>query len=75
MNAIDLFRAAMRAHGLNPPEIIADGRLHRFTSNGRRGDDAGWYLLHGDGIPAGCFGDWRTGFSQTWRADIGRDLT
>jgi phage/plasmid primase-like uncharacterized protein len=31
--------------------------------------------LHGDGIPAGSFGDWRTGFSQTWRADIGRTLT
>ena len=42
---------------------------------GRRSDDAGWYLLHGDGIPAGSFGDWRTGFSQTWRADIGRILT
>ena len=31
-------------------------------------------LLHGDGIPAGSFGDWRTGFTQTWRADIGRTL-
>jgi putative DNA primase/helicase len=55
--------------------IEADGKLHRFPSNGKRSDDAGWYVLHGDGIPAGHFGDWRTGVSQPWRADIGRALT
>ncbi|MCX7147537.1 MAG: AAA family ATPase [Sulfuritalea sp.] len=55
--------------------IEADGTLHRFASSGKHGDDAGWYALHDDGIPAGSFGDWRSGFSQTWRADIGRKLT
>lgn len=75
-DAIGQFRDAIRAAGLTPPdEIEVDGTLRRFASNGRKGDDAGWYLLHGDGIPAGSFGDWRTGFSQTWRADIGRNLT
>ena len=70
------FRTAIRAAGLEPPDVIeADGKLHRFSSNGKRGDDAGWYVLHGDGIPAGCFGDWRTGVSQSWRADIGRTLS
>lgn len=70
------FRDAILAAGLTPPELIeADGKLRRFASNGKRGDGAGWYLLFGDGIPAGCFGDWRTGFTQTWRADIGRTLT
>jgi hypothetical protein len=73
--AVEEFRGAIRRAGLTPPEIIADGCLHRFPSNGRPGDDAGWFVLHLDGIPAGCFGDWRTGSSQTWRADIGRDLT
>jgi putative DNA primase/helicase len=74
--AIEQFREAIRAAGLTPPdEIEADGKLRRFASNGKKGDDAGWYLLHGDGIPAGSFGDWRAGFSQTWRADIGRALT
>ncbi|MBI4291285.1 MAG: toprim domain-containing protein [Betaproteobacteria bacterium] len=73
---IEQFRDAIRSAGLEPPEVIqADGKLRRFASNGKRGDDAGWYSLHADGIPAGCFGDWRTGFSQTWRADIGRNLT
>ncbi|MGO8754892.1 MAG: DUF927 domain-containing protein [Gallionellaceae bacterium] len=75
-NPIEQFRDAMRSAGLEPPdEIIADGNLQRFSSNGKRGDDAGWYVLHDDGIAAGAFGDWRTGFSQTWRADIGRELT
>jgi phage/plasmid primase-like uncharacterized protein len=73
---IDEFRDAIRAAGLEPPDIIeADGKLHRFPSNGKRGDDAGWYVLHGDGIPAGAFGDWRTDISETWWASIGRTLT
>ncbi len=75
-DAIDQFRAAIKSAGLNPPDMIEpDGKLHRFASNGKRGDDAGWYALHGDGIPAGCFGDWRSGQSHTWRADIGRTTT
>ena len=76
INATTQFSDAIRAAGLTPPETIeADGKLRRFASNGKRGDGAGWYLLFSDGIPAGCFGDWRSGFSQTWRADIGRTLT
>ena len=75
-SATDQFRDAIRSAGLIPPDMIEpDGKLHRFASNGKNGDDAGWYALHGDGIPAGTFGDWRNGFSQTWRADIGRKLT
>ncbi|MCL6555001.1 MAG: AAA family ATPase [Burkholderiales bacterium] len=70
------FAAAMQSAGITPPgEIIPDGRLHRFSSNGERGDDAGWYVLHADGIPAGAFGDWRSGISGGWRADLGRRLT
>jgi putative DNA primase/helicase len=73
---IGQFHDAIHAAGLTPPDVIeADGKLRRFSSNGKRGDCAGWYLLFSDGVPAGCFGDWRTGFTQTWRADIGRTLT
>lgn len=75
-DAIGQFRDAIKSAGLIPPEVIEpDGKLRRFASNGKLGDDAGWYVLHDDGIPAGSFGDWRNGFSQTWRADIGRKLT
>ena len=75
MTYLEQFRDAIRAAGLEPPDTIeADGNLHRFASNGKRGDDAGWYVLRGDGISAGRFGDWRTRISQSWRADIGRAL-
>jgi putative DNA primase/helicase len=75
-NATEQFRDAIQSAGLIPPDVIEpDGKLHRFASNGKHGDDAGWYALHDDGIPAGSFGDWRNGLSQTWRADIGRNLT
>lgn len=75
-DALAQFRDAIANAGLTPPdEIEADGCLHRFSANGKRGDDAGWYVLHADGIPAGAFGDWRSGLSETWRADIGRSLT
>jgi len=70
------FRNAIAAAGLRPPEkIVADGALHRFATSGRPGDDAGWYVLHGDGLPAGQFGDWRTDVSKAWQADVGRRLT
>jgi len=76
MSSDEQFRDAIRASGLEPPDVIeADGKLHRFSSNGKRGDDAGWYILHGDGIPAGGFGDWRTGIKGAWRDDMGRALT
>src|SRR5258708_2601023 len=76
LDARSEFRAAIQGAGLQPPEMIeADGRLRRFSSSGKRGDDAGWYVFHDDGIPAGAYGDWRSGVYQTWRANVGRQLT
>ena len=70
------FRTAMRDAGLQPPEVIEpDGTLHRFSTNGDPRDTAGWYVCHDDGIPAGAFGDWRSGRSGSWHADIGRTLS
>ncbi len=70
------FAAAISAAGMDPPEqILDDGELHRFAPNGKPHDLAGWYVFHGDGIPAGAFGNWRAGIEQRWRADIGRKLT
>lgn len=70
------FADAMRAVGIEPPgNIKADGRLHRFSTNGRRRDDAGYYLLHVDGIPAGIFGDWRTHAKGKWCARRPEALT
>lgn len=70
---------AMLAAGLKPPDIIhLDGKLHRFNSGtkGERGHDKpGWYVVFSDGVPAGRFGCWRSGFESSWKADIGRSLT
>lgn len=61
------FAQAIEAAGLVPPDAIhADGQLHRFSATGRRTDKAAWYVLHADGLPAGVFGCWRTGLTQTW---------
>jgi putative DNA primase/helicase len=66
-DVIDQFRQAIAAAVQTPPDVILDdGVIHRFSTNGRRSDDSGWYCLHSDGIAAGSFGDWREGFSQTW---------
>lgn len=75
-DAAEQFRNAIVAAGLTAPdEIQADGNLHRFPSNGKRSDLAGWYVLHADGVPAGAFGCWRSGYSETWSCEIGRPLT
>ncbi|MBT7878459.1 MAG: toprim domain-containing protein, partial [Gammaproteobacteria bacterium] len=62
--------------GIKPPQqLIADGKIHRFSTTDRPSDDAGWYVLYADGFPAGAFGDWRTSTKETWRADVGRPLS
>ena len=70
------FRDAIQSAGLiAPADITPDGKLRRFSSNGKKSDDSGWYVLHSEGIPAGSYGDWRTGISQSWRVDVGRALS
>lgn len=66
----------MLAAGLTPPDDIhGDGKLHRFSSNGKPRDDSGWYTLHLDGLAAGVFGCWREGFSQTWCSKTNDTMT
>jgi phage/plasmid primase-like uncharacterized protein/KaiC/GvpD/RAD55 family RecA-like ATPase len=71
---------AIGSAGLEPPDqVVFDGRLHRFKSgtkgSAKTGDKSGWYVVFGDGVPAGRFGCWRMGFESPWRADVGRRLT
>jgi len=64
---INQFRQAIAAAGLAPPpEIIDDGVIHRFSTNGKPTHKNGWYMLHTEGIAAGAFGNWREGFTQHW---------
>lgn len=70
------FRSAILTAGLTPPDAIeADGRLHRFSTNGKAKDDAGWYMLYLDGTPAGTFGCWRTGRKWSWCAKADHAMT
>ena len=64
---IEVFRSEISKAGLSlPNEIIDDGRIHRFSSNGKTTDNAGWYVLFTDGIAAGAFGCWREGVNIKW---------
>ena len=57
-DAIEQFRTAMHNAGLTPPEVLEpDGKLHRFATNEKRRDNAGWYVFYGDGLPAGQTGE------------------
>ena len=71
------FRQALAGRNIIPPtEILDDGRLHRCDAEGKGGKGDAAYLLHSDGIPAGGFENHRDGLGwQSWRADIGRNLT
>ncbi len=73
-NAIDEFAAAIAAAGLGTPDILADGRIHRFrTADDKAGSRSGWYLLHLDRCAAGAFGSWKLGMTQTWSAKTEAD--
>lgn len=73
----ELFKQQLDKGGLRTKdEIIADGKLHRFFIQGDRpGSKNGWYVLFGDGIPAGAFGSWKTGFKGTWCAKAENTLS
>lgn len=73
---IHLFGQAIEAAGIAPPaDIIPDDRLHRFSTNGKVSDTAGWYVLYGDEVPVGVFGCWRSGFESTWASKADCDFT
>lgn len=56
--------------------IIADGQLHRFHVEGdKTGSKNGFYVLYGDGVPAGCFGSWKTGDTVKWCVRPDKELT
>ena len=75
MNNTFDFLDAIRSAGLIPPDVIDPGRLHRFPGTGKqKGNTAGWCLLFDDGL-GGCYGDWSTGFSETWQAKRDKPLT
>ncbi|WP_303679389.1 VapE domain-containing protein [Ralstonia mannitolilytica] len=76
-DVIRQFLEAMAAAGLRTSAPIeADGDMHRVHIEGdRKGTRNGWYVLHMNGVPAGGFGNWRTGTKATWCANGADTLT
>ena len=62
------FQQAVIEAGITPPERVEiDGHFHRFPTNGKNGDTAGWYVLNDLGtIVTGVFGCWRSGVTSKW---------
>lgn len=76
-DVIDRFTQAMRALDIETEATIqADGQRHRFRVTGdKAGSENGWYVLHMDGVPAGAFGCWKRGISETWCAKSASGMT
>lgn len=72
--AIQQFRDAIRSFGMVPPDGIEPDKLHRFSTNGKASDDAGWCKLFPDRL-GGVFGDHRSGLSETWQAKREKPFT
>lgn len=67
------FRQAIADSGLTPPDhLVADGEIHRFSKDGAKWDDSGWYVFFPDGL-GGVFGCWSWGTAEKWKADTGRE--
>jgi len=73
---IEQFTDAMKQEGITPPaNIQPDGTLRRFHVEGDKPrSENGWCVLH-DNPPAGAFGDWRQGISETWSGKGYQSLT
>ncbi len=70
------FSEAIHSAGITPPAALtADGALHRFHVEGDRSRaENGWYVLFDD-PPAGAFGCWKRGISETWSGKPTHALT
>ena len=67
LEVVGQFKEDILSAGIKPPsQIVADGLIHRFSSNGKPADKAGWYILYTDGRPSGSFGDYRLGLKHNW---------
>lgn len=75
---IETFTEAMISAGLDPAEIpTADGTFRRFQDRqDKAGKKNGWYILHGDELPAGMFGHWSIlPDGQRWQSKSDNSLT
>jgi phage/plasmid primase-like uncharacterized protein len=62
----DQVRFAMMEDDLYPKDILFDGKIHRFSTDPKIKNDAGWYIFFDGEIPAGKYGNFKTGLDATW---------
>ncbi|MBM4207426.1 MAG: DUF3987 domain-containing protein [Gammaproteobacteria bacterium] len=74
-NAVESFKIAIQAQGLQPPDTIQPGKMHRFPGYDKgRSNDAGWCKLFDD-LRGGVFGDFFTGLDEHWQIETERTYT
>ena len=66
----DQFLQRISETGIKPPDNVADdGQIHRFSTNNKTGDKAGWYVLTNLGfVVIGSFGCFRSGVKGNWKS-------
>lgn len=69
MDVVFEFQDFLQFLGMGRPDIVADGKLHRFHIEGdKAGSKNGAYVLHLDGVPAGYYKNYKSGEEGTWSA-------
>ena len=62
MTPAEQFREVIhRELGVAPAVVVGDGKTHRFSTNGKKRDDAGEYRFYADKFAAGFVKDYRNG--------------
>lgn len=69
------FRATILSAGFTPPDHISPGKFYRFPGADKKPSNRAGYCILFDDCKAGIFGDFSTGFKQTWFDGNSRDLT
>ena len=66
----DQFLQSIFELGIKPPKnVVTDGEFHRFSTNDKSGDKAGWYVLKDLGfVVIGSFGCFRSGIKGSWKS-------
>lgn len=74
-SADEKFREAMHTVGLDyAGPMVADGKLHRFKTDGDNARNS-WYVLYAGPLAAGVFGCWKRGIKETWKDRDEKQLT
>jgi putative DNA primase/helicase len=63
----DEFRVFLLEAGLQPGDIVPDGKLYRCPTEDKPRSKNGWYVLYDNPLVGVC-GNWRTNKERIWTA-------